>query len=313
MDRPSHEPRSVIPGSERAPLAGGVVREGLDRGATVDITIVVRARASTSTKTQTLAAQPAAERAYVDRATFAAQYGADEADIRAVERFVRDSGLHVTGSDAARRSVFARGTLADIEVAFGAHVSSVERLGATYRGRTGALTVPQALAGIVVGVFGIDDRPQARAQFRASKAAATATSYTPLQVAHAYDFPKGDGAGQTVALIELGGGYVQSDLDAYFGALGVASPKVTSVGLGGAKNAPTGNPNSADGEVMLDIEVVGAIAPAAPPLTSSSTSRPIRIRVSSTRSRPPFTIRRTRRASSRLAGAAPNPRGRSRP
>src|SRR5205814_9830761 len=88
--------------------------------------------------------------------------------------------------------------------------------------------------------------------------------YTPPQVAALYAYPTGlDGSGQRIALIELGGGYKPADLTAYFKALGVTKPKVTAVSVDGAKNAPTGDPNSADGEVLLDIEVVGAIAPGA--------------------------------------------------
>jgi kumamolisin len=254
--------RSDIPGSERKPLAGAVVTAELDRGETIGVTIVLRGRASSTAAAQSVMERPASERAHVDRKDFAATYGADPADVRKVEAFVREAGLHVTGSDAARRSVFARGPLSAIEVAFGAQLRSVEHEGQTIRSRVGGLSVPQALAGIVVGVFGIDNRPQARAQFRrSSKSAASNTSYTPPQVAQAYQFPSGvDGAGQTIALIELGGGYVQSDLDTYFTSLGVGSPSVTSVATDGVNNAPAGDPNSADGEVMLDIEVVGSIA-----------------------------------------------------
>jgi hypothetical protein len=43
--------------------------------------------------------------------------------------------------------------------------------------------------------------------------------------------------------------------------LGVPMPSVLAVSVGGAHNAPTGNPNSPDGEVVLDIEVAGAVAP----------------------------------------------------
>jgi kumamolisin len=118
------------------------------------------------------------------------------------------------------------------------------------------------VATAIVGVFGLDERPQARAQFR--PAAQAAVSYTPLQVAQAYGFPTGStGAGQTIGIIELGGGYSQSDLETFFSGLGIATPSVTSVSVDGATNAPSGNPNSADGEVELDIQVAGAIAPAA--------------------------------------------------
>jgi kumamolisin len=66
-----------------------------------------------------------------------------------------------------------------------------------------------------------------------------------------------------VALVELGGGYRPKDLKTYFAGLGVGSPSVVAVSVDHAKNAPTGSGNGPDGEVMLDIEVVGAIAPGA--------------------------------------------------
>jgi len=80
-------------------------------------------------------------------------------------------------------------------------------------------------------------------------------------VASFYQFPDGtDGTGQTVAIIELGGGYTQSDLSTYFSGLGIAVPSVTAVGVDGGANTPGGD---ADAEVELDIEVVGGVAPGA--------------------------------------------------
>jgi kumamolisin len=61
----------------------------------------------------------------------------------------------------------------------------------------------------------------------------------------------------------LGGGYRVSDLNTYFKNLGLKTPSVTSVSVDGGLNQPVGDPNSADGEVLLDIEVVGAVAPGA--------------------------------------------------
>jgi len=119
-------------------------------------------------------------------------------------------------------------------------------------------------------VLGLDNRPQAKPHFRmrtekskGNHAAAAAVSYTPTQVAAAYDFPTGSGEGQCVAIIELGGGFKPADLKTYFDGLKVGSPTVTAVSVDHAMNAPTGSSNGPDGEVMLDIEVVGAIAPAA--------------------------------------------------
>jgi kumamolisin len=91
--------------------------------------------------------------------------------------------------------------------------------------------------------------------------AATA-GYTPLQVAAAYNYPAATGQGRVGAIIELGGGFGPADLAAYFGALGLPVPHVTAVPVAGGSNTSDG-PDGADGEVLLDIEVAGAIAPAA--------------------------------------------------
>ena len=87
-------------------------------------------------------------------------------------------------------------------------------------------------------------------------------SFNPPQVAQLYGFPTGvNGAGQTIGILELGGGYSASDLSSYFAGLGIAEPRVTAVSVDGATNSP--NDPNADGEVALDIEVAGSIAPGA--------------------------------------------------
>lgn len=88
-------------------------------------------------------------------------------------------------------------------------------------------------------------------------------SFTALDVAKAYNFPSGvTGKGYVCGIIELGGGFSHADLDAYFGALGLSTPSVTSVPVAGGHNASDG-PQGADGEVLLDIEVAGSVAPGA--------------------------------------------------
>src|SRR5437764_948374 len=81
---------------------------------------------------------------------------------------------------------------------------------------------------------------------------------TSTQIEGLYNYPTGvTGKGQTVAIVELGGGYKPADLTAYFKSLGLATPSVTAVSVDGGKNTPG---SDADGEVMLDIEVIGAVA-----------------------------------------------------
>src|SRR6201999_307215 len=59
------------------------------------------------------------------------------------------------------------------------------------------------------------------------------------------------------------GGFAASDLTTYFKGLKLTAPKVTAASVDGAKNQPGQDPSGADGEVLLDIEVAGAIAPKA--------------------------------------------------
>jgi kumamolisin len=131
--------------------------------------------------------------------------------------------------------------------------------------------VPEELKDIVEAVFGLDDRPQAKPHLRIRGNVgnvqwhAATTSFTPVELARLYDFPTGaTGAGQCIGIIELGGGFRPADLTTYFAELNVSpAPNVVAVSVDHGKNHPTGNPNGPDGEVMLDIEVAGAVAPGA--------------------------------------------------
>jgi kumamolisin len=231
------------------------------------VTIMIRPRTPSTKTAADFAKTPPSSRRYLTRDEFTTQHGADPTDVIAVERFALDAGLLVLEADLARRAVVLEGTIAALTAAFGVKLELYSIDGQTFRGRTGTMTVPAALGPIVSGVFGLDERPQARAHFRRATVrpgAAAATSFTPPQIAAAYGFPTGvDGTGQTIALIELGGGYNTSDISTYFANLGLPVPAVSSVSVDGATNAPTGDPNSADAEVALDIEVAGAIAPGA--------------------------------------------------
>jgi PKD repeat protein len=83
-----------------------------------------------------------------------------------------------------------------------------------------------------------------------------------LQLAQIYNFPPGDGAGQKIAIVELGGGFILSEIQTYFTNLGITTaPKVTSVLVGAGRNNPSDT--NASVEVILDIEIIAAIVPQA--------------------------------------------------
>ncbi|AMP08060.1 kumamolisin [Collimonas arenae] len=205
---------------------------------------------------------------HLSRAEFAGKYCAAPENIARVAAFARNHSLQVVGSDPACSTVTLSGTVAQCNRAFDVDLQRYTSQQGDYRGRVGALHIPEELLDIVTAVIGLDNRPQARSHFRLHPPFrfaphSVATSYLPTQLATLYDFPDNQGKGQCIAIIELGGGYKQSDLQTYFTRLGIPVPNVTAVAVNGPGNQPSGDPNGPDGEVVLDIEIAGAIAPEA--------------------------------------------------
>jgi kumamolisin len=267
------ERRIELQGSERTPLPGAVKIGPADPKERIQVTLFLRR--GSSPKQFPLPALtgklPPAQRQHLSRAQFAATHGARLADVNKVRSFAAEYGLKVVEVSRARRSVILSGTVANFSRAFSVELNRYEHSNGTCRLRTGTIQIPAQLDGIVEGVFGLDNRPQAKPHFRIRKIVAGAAnpeasggSYTAPQVAQAYNFPAGtDGSGQTIGILELSGGYKTADLSTYFKGLGITTPKITAVSVDGATNSPTGSANGPDGEVELDIEVAGAIAPAA--------------------------------------------------
>ncbi len=254
-----------LPGSERKPMPGAAKSGTLDPNEPMQVTVVLRERPTHANEPSLDELVASGKR--VSRDQYAERYGADPKDVKEVEKFAHAHGLKVGRVDLPARTVALTGSCSALTKAFQVELAAYQYKGKTYRLRTGAVNIPTELSGIVVGVHGLDNRPQATTHFRVATnaSAAAATSYTALQVAKAYNFPTSvNGKGQTIAIIELGGGYTQSDLNTYFSSLGISpAPSVSAVSVDGATNQPTGDTNGPDTEVGLDIEVAGAVAPGA--------------------------------------------------
>jgi kumamolisin len=267
-----------LPGSERSELAGAAPAPApLDDSQVITVTVLLRRRAEVP---EELVQGPET----ISTSELGERYGADPADAQLVSEVLGSYGLTVTETHLASRRMMVSGTIASMQAAFGTTLSAVTSPhpdgsgDVQHRYRTGSLSVPARLSGVITAVLGLDDRPQARPQFRRGQSfgarvtqdqedgqgavpAAAGGPLTAPQVASFYQFPAGtDGTGQTVAIIELGGGYTASDLSTYFSGLGLPVPSVTAVGVEGGSNSPG---QAADGEVELDIEVVGGVAPGA--------------------------------------------------
>ncbi len=251
-----------LPGSERLPLAapGGAPSPGQR----IELTLVTRRIAA-------LPLDAGGAPLALSRAELRERYGGRQADHDLIASVLTrlEPAIDVTWSDPGSRRMTIAGPVTALAAVFGADLRLVTSPGpggtvVSHRQRTGGLRIPAELDGPLVAVLGLDDRPQATSQIRFADPAAVQVTYTPPQVAAVYQFPAGtDGSGRTVAIIELGGGFAASDLDAYFSGLGIATPSVTAVGVDGASNVPGQAPQGADAEVLLDIEVIGSVAPGA--------------------------------------------------
>ena len=191
---------------------------------------------------------------YLDPQQLDSLYGPDPRAASGAQRWLQDRGLGAawsTGSDFI--SVTASPDL--LASVFGVDARS-------YRSRTGLgfiasqkdPVIPAALRGIVVESTHLTTYSPYRT------AAAPQGGFSAQQAALAYGVKdlhdQGyDGAGQTVSIYAIGDGYNQADLDTYATKMGL--PPLKPVLKSGPQNAKV------QGELMMDIEVVHAMAPAA--------------------------------------------------
>jgi kumamolisin len=271
------QPRATLPGSEKPPLLHPAAEQPAPPAGKITVSVIVRRKTP-------LKAANCTGKERLTRDQFRQRHGADPEAVKLVRAFAKQYDLAIAPDTPAPelRTIKLTGTVAAMQKAFGVTLVHQTLDGATYRIREGSITLPTQLIGKVEAVLGLDNRPQAQPHFRVlgqtgdttaehaqaggfakPHAGAANISYTLPQVAALYQFPaNASAAGQTIGLIELGGGYKPADITAYFKSIGQKTPTVTAVLVDGAKNSPT-NANSADGEVLLDIEVAAAVAPGA--------------------------------------------------
>lgn len=173
---------------------------------------------------------------YLTAAQFRARFAPSQAQVGAVQSWLRSQGFSVQYTPENNHYVSAEGTVAQAEAAFGASFGMYSADGLTVRSPSSDVSVPDALGGLVTGVAGLDDSAQfvhtdhttgdappspafVSAQpcsaYWGQKQAAGFTNpygagtlpyapcgYTPAQIKGAYGISGFDGAGQTVAIID---------------------------------------------------------------------------------------------------------------
>jgi kumamolisin len=270
--------RVSFPKSERRAQSGANIAGKTDPQHVVGVSVIVKRK--NPLKLGELGGRP------MSQEEFAEKYAADPASFDQLREFAHKNGLTVDegASSLARRTMVMRGPVNKIEQAFGVTLNDYEHEGRRYHSYEGTISMTQEHAEPVEAILGLDNHPIAKPHFRIKEhrrrhrptptptptppppptpPPAQTGSFNPPQVAQLYGFPTGvTGEGQTIGILELGGGYNPSDLSSYFAGLGIPEPQITAISVDGATNAP-GDPNGADGEVALDIEVAGSIAPGA--------------------------------------------------
>ena len=182
-------------------------------------------------------AKPLNERLQISNDEFEEKYGASPDDLKKVIEFATNKGLKVVESHAARRTVVVSGTAAQMSEAFGVTLGRYQhdialRRGEkpqteTYRGRDGFVHVPSELSGIVVGVFGLDNRTITKSN---SVDPPNTTTLTVPQVSKLYNYPTNSATGQTIGIYSISG-YDIRDIKSYFAGLpaGYTMPKVNDI------------------------------------------------------------------------------------
>jgi kumamolisin len=279
----------ALPKSERIPVPGYVRAGKSHPDDRVEVSVYVRRNPAGPTvpAIDHVGAQLPLDRMHLGRAELDAIFGADAADLAKIEAFAFEHHLEVRALRPPQRRILLSGRVADLEAAFGVelHTYRHEHGLGSYRGREGPVLVPEALAGIVEGVFGLDDRKLGRSRSRRKHGPAghnafppanalPANTYYPAQVAQLYDFPAADGSGQTIGIIAFndakhGGGYSVPAVEKYLTQiLRQPMPAITDVVVRGPGNVPGrddahANPDDNTSEIMLDVQIAAAFAPGA--------------------------------------------------
>lgn len=266
-------PFIVLCGSRHRLLPNSRPARTVDRSQTISITVSVRSKIPLNELEKVVLtenAKPVRERNFPACPFCAEQYGAHPEDLTAVEHHAARHYPHVARRSTAERIVQLRGALGDMLHSFLAQLRLYHHALGAYRDGSGQNLIPEHLNSIVTGIFDLHMYTLRCFRPRASSDATAPignNGYPAPFFAVRHNFPTDhqgfalDGSGQNVALIELGGGYDSSDLQTYFSKIGQPAPNVSNASVGAA-NFPESNV-SADGEVMMDIEIAASVAPRA--------------------------------------------------
>ena len=263
----SAAPRRTLPNSMHHLPAGSVAKQRTNPNRWIELTVGVR-RKKDLPDLAALDSKRPAERSYMTREQLRDDYGSDPTAVEAIDKFATAHNLVVTKDERASARIGLGGTVANLSAAFGVTLFDYTHpeLG-QFHARTGPISVPAELGDAITGVFGFNNhralrrlpRKSRMSELRLNAAAQSRPWFLPTDLATIYNFPSANAQSQCIGLLEFGGGVEQSDVAAYFHKIGVPAPNIHIVAVDGVSTDPASDPAST-GEVMLDIDVAGAMA-----------------------------------------------------
>lgn len=211
-------------------------------------------------------------RKWLTPSEYSSRFGLSQSDIAKIESWLETQGFTVDRVSNSRTSITFSGTVAQAESAFRTEIHSYEIDGKKHIANAIRISVPSALAGVILSVRNLDDfRPKSYVKFKTPKLAAKSdfTSslsgdhyLTPEDVATIYDINAAydasyTGTGQSIAVV--GQSEIEiSDIENFQSAAGltVKDPTLVLVPDSGTAAVSTGDEAESD----LDLEYSGGIA-----------------------------------------------------
>jgi kumamolisin len=210
--------------------------------------------------------------------------------VETVRAFADHHGLTVTEVAANRRAIRISGPASAVERAFKTKLEEFDHNGVRFFAPSGSVEAPDSWQGMVEMILGLHNSRHSQPRRRSSLCSLQPTA-TVHDLARAYQFPEGlTGAGQTIGLIEFGGGFHLEDIEHFCHHLRIPLPRISVVKVGKGDNRPASHAAvhefmevlngklamaagaaesdsfidaQSTAEVTMDLEILAALAPAA--------------------------------------------------
>ncbi|WP_193182960.1 S53 family peptidase [Nisaea sediminum] len=182
--------------------------------------------------------------------------------ISRIAAYAGRNGFTLTAVEPAKLRVKLTGPAYRHEAAFRIRLAHFHHPRGRYRGYWGPLYCPAGLAELLEAILGHETAPVGRSHLQPVLDVGAAKPMLANRIATLYGFPQQSAAGQTVAILEFGGGYLQSDMAVAARAMGVPVPEIVALSVDGGSQDFAGGAG-ASVEVALDMQVVAGAAPGA--------------------------------------------------